>query len=203
MTSLIIDWLIYWGYYAWKTPLWLRWLRICLQCRRPGFDPWIRKIPRRREWLPTPVFLTGISHGQRSLVGYSPWGRKDSDTTEQLTHTHTHTQMLHGQTGAPGIQRWRGWNSHLQHHHFYSSSQAHLHTMECPSLYSLTDATGNKKETGGNQQSPLPIFTFQNPTHPPKVKPNATSLMKSFLLTLKWPLPYISRSSLHRASYDL
>ena len=91
MTSLIIDWLFYWGYYAWRTPLWLRWLRICLQWRRPGFDPWIRKIPRRREWLPTPVFLTGISHGQRSLVGYSPWGRKESDTTEQLTHTHTHT----------------------------------------------------------------------------------------------------------------
>ena len=138
MTSLIIDWLFYWGYYAWRTPLWLRWLRICLQWRRPGFDPWIRKIPRRREWLPTPVFLTGISHGQRSLVGYSPWGRKESDTTEQLTHTHTHTHMLHGQTGAPGIQRWRGWNSHLQHHHFYSSSQAHLHTMESVHLCILS-----------------------------------------------------------------
>ena len=39
----------------------------------------------------TPVFLHGESHGQRSLVGYSPWGRKESDTTERLTHTHTHT----------------------------------------------------------------------------------------------------------------
>ena len=55
------------------------------------FVPWVRKIPRRREWLPTPVFLTGISHGQRSLVSSSPWGHKESDTTEQLTHTHTHT----------------------------------------------------------------------------------------------------------------
>jgi len=49
---------------------------------------WISGL--RREWLPTPVFLPGKSHGQRNLVGYSPWGCKESDTTEQLTHTHTH-----------------------------------------------------------------------------------------------------------------
>ena len=58
------------------------------QCRRPKrcrFDPWVRKIPWRREWQPTPVFLPGESHGQRSLAGYSPWGRKESEMTEQ-TH---------------------------------------------------------------------------------------------------------------------
>ena len=49
-----------------------------------GFDPWVRKIPWRRKWQPTPVFFPGEFHGQRSLVGYSPWGRKESDTTEQL-----------------------------------------------------------------------------------------------------------------------
>ena len=54
--------------------------RIHLQCRRPGFDPWVRKIPWRREWQPTPVFLPGKSHGQRSLVGYKPRGCKESDT---------------------------------------------------------------------------------------------------------------------------
>ena len=53
-------------------PWWLRWYRICLQCRRPGFDPWVRKIPWRREWQPTPVFFLGKSHGQRKLEGYSP-----------------------------------------------------------------------------------------------------------------------------------
>ena len=46
------------------------------------FDPWIGKIPWRRKWQPTPVFLPGESHGQRSLVGYSLRGRKESDTTE-------------------------------------------------------------------------------------------------------------------------
>ena len=43
------------------------------------------------EWRPTPVFLLREFHGQRSLLGYSPWGCKELDTTEQLTHTHTHT----------------------------------------------------------------------------------------------------------------
>ena len=56
-------------------PWWLRWQRVCLQCKRPRFDAWVRKIPWRREWLPTPVIL---------LVDYSPWGHKESDVTEQL-----------------------------------------------------------------------------------------------------------------------
>ena len=45
----------------------------------------VGKIPWRREWLPTPVFLPEESHGQRSLVGCSPWGCKESDMTERLT----------------------------------------------------------------------------------------------------------------------
>ena len=66
-------------------PWWFKWQRICLQCRRPGFNPWVRKIPWRREWLPTPVLLPGEFHGQRSLAGYGPWGGKESDMTECLT----------------------------------------------------------------------------------------------------------------------
>ena len=55
-----------------------------LQCGRPGFYPWVGKIPWIRKWQPTPVFLPRKSHGLRSLVGYSPLGRKESDTTERL-----------------------------------------------------------------------------------------------------------------------
>ena len=51
------------------------------QCRRPWFDSWVGKIPWRRAWHPTAVFLSGESHGQRSLVDYSLWGRKESDMT--------------------------------------------------------------------------------------------------------------------------
>ena len=50
--------------------------------RDRGFNPWVQKIPWRREWQPTPVFLPGKSRAQRSLAGYSPQGRKESDTTE-------------------------------------------------------------------------------------------------------------------------
>ena len=49
-----------------------QWLRICLQCRGCGFDPWVGKSPWRRAWQPTPVFLPGESHGRRNLAGYSP-----------------------------------------------------------------------------------------------------------------------------------
>ena len=47
-------------------------------CWRPKFDPWVGKIPWRRKWQPTPIFLPGKSHRWRSLAGYSPLGRKES-----------------------------------------------------------------------------------------------------------------------------
>ena len=52
-----------------------------------GFDPWLRKIPQRKKWQLTPIFLPGEVHGQRILMDDNPWGCKESDMTEQLTHT--------------------------------------------------------------------------------------------------------------------
>ena len=52
-------------------------------CRGCELDPWVGKIPWRRKWQPTPVFLPGKFHGQRSLVGYSPWGHKEPSMTER------------------------------------------------------------------------------------------------------------------------
>ena len=60
----------------------------CKRRKRPGFHPCVRKIPWRRKWQPTPVFLPGKPHGQRSLAGSSSWGRKESDTTEETTSLH-------------------------------------------------------------------------------------------------------------------
>ena len=57
--------------------------------RRFEFNLWVGTIPWRREWQPTPVFLPGESMDKRSLAGYSPWGRKESDMTEQLTLSFT------------------------------------------------------------------------------------------------------------------
>ena len=63
----------------------------------PGLIPRVGKVRWRRAWQPTPVFLPGESHGQRSLAGYSPRGHNESDVTEGLsrrTHTHTHVQYF-------------------------------------------------------------------------------------------------------------
>ena len=53
--------------------------------RRPRFHPCVQKIPWRRKWQPTPIFLPGKSHGQRSLAGCSPWGCKELDMNDRLT----------------------------------------------------------------------------------------------------------------------
>ena len=67
----------------WESPRLMTW--ICLQCRRPGFDPWVRKILWRRKWQAIPGFLPEEFHEQRSLVGYNPRSHKELDMTEQLT----------------------------------------------------------------------------------------------------------------------
>ena len=66
-------------------PRWFNSKESACQCRRRRrcrCDPWVRKIPWRTAWQPTPIFLPGKSHGQRSLAGFSPWGRKESDMIE-------------------------------------------------------------------------------------------------------------------------
>ena len=70
-------------------PWWCRGLSVCLQYERTGFDPWIRKIPWRRKWQPTPVFLPGESHGRRSLVGCSPRVAKSWTRLSDFTFTST------------------------------------------------------------------------------------------------------------------
>ena len=68
-------------------PWWLSSQESAYQCRRHRFDPWVGKIPWRREWLPTPGFLPGEFHEQRSLAGHSPWGCRrvgpDLETKQQ------------------------------------------------------------------------------------------------------------------------
>ena len=76
--------LIFFPFYGWVIfhglPWWLSWLRIRLQCGKPGFNPWVGKIPWRRERLLTPVFWPGEFHRL-----YNPWGCKESDLTEWLS----------------------------------------------------------------------------------------------------------------------
>ena len=71
---------------------WLRWQRICLQRRRPGFNPWVGRISWRRGWLPIPIFFPGEFHGQRSLVTLG--SQRVGHNWATNTHTHTHLQWL-------------------------------------------------------------------------------------------------------------
>ena len=84
----------------------------CERCERLGFNPWVRKIPWSRKWQPTPVFLPGESYGQRSLVGYSPWGRKELDMTVSV--------CVHPHVPAPARTRTRT----------RTHAQAHTHTLQ-------------------------------------------------------------------------
>ena len=85
-------------------PRWLSGKESACQCRkhrRHGFDPQVGKIPWRRKWQPAPVFSPSKLHGQRSLVGYSPWGCKKSGTTERLT-TQPHIEVYIRSVESPG-----------------------------------------------------------------------------------------------------
>ena len=82
----IVTFLYLWGWGA--LPWELRCKEFACNAGDPGSIPGSGRFPWRMKWLPTPVFLPGESHGQRNLVGYRPWGFKESDTTE---HFHFHT----------------------------------------------------------------------------------------------------------------
>ena len=74
-------------------PWWLGGKEPTCLCRRLWFDPRVGKIPWKRKWHSTPVFLPGKIHGQRGLVGYSPWGHKESDMTWWLNNSKAHTKL--------------------------------------------------------------------------------------------------------------
>ena len=89
-------------------PQWLSCKESTCQCRRH----WVGKIPWRRKWQPTPVFLPGKSYGQRSLAGYSSWDCKELDTIERArTHTQSHTWSNEGRSIILNHRRvkWEVW----------------------------------------------------------------------------------------------
>ena len=92
---------------------------------RPGFDPSVGKIPWKREWHPTPLFLPEEFHGQRRLAVHSPQDCKDLDTTEQLTCTHTHVQTLRLSFSKPAL--CLGYIYHTLHPSFVCLGSFHNH----------------------------------------------------------------------------
>ena len=100
----------------------------CRKRKRLGFNPWVKKIPWRRAWQPTPVFLPGESHGQRNLAGCSPVGCKELDKTEVISQTHVHTY---------------NWSDYTHTYH----TTPHTHTPLPPPLWCQTVFTWKKLVT--------------------------------------------------------
>ena len=103
-----------------RVPQWLSAKEPAFQRRRLGFYPWVGKIPWRKKWQPTPVFLLRQSQGQRSLAGYRPWGPKESDMTEWLNHNEETQRGL------------RGWFYRVKGGHFKQSLVVVLFGRDCP-----------------------------------------------------------------------
>ena len=108
-------------------PRWLSGKESTCQCRRHRFDPWVGKIPWRRKWWPTLAFLPGKFHRERSLVGYSPWGCKKSDTALAWVSMHTrswasalHFRLSSLQTELLGILLiiWKWVENNKNHQYF-------------------------------------------------------------------------------------
>ena len=78
----------------------------CRRHKRHGFSPWVGKIPWRRAWQPTSIFLPGEFHGQKSLVAYSPWCHKQLDMTEAAEHAHIVILWKQGYFNGDVIKIW-------------------------------------------------------------------------------------------------
>ena len=138
--------------YLWASQV-AQWERICLQCRRCRIDLWVGKIPWRRKWQPTPVFLSGESHGQKSLMGYMGLQRVGHDlltehidiypfSLEPLSHLPPHPTPLDCNR-APDLSSLHHivnshWLSNFTYGNVYVSmllsqfTLPHHHVQKCP-----------------------------------------------------------------------
>ena len=132
-------------------PWWLSGKESTGSFRRQGFNPWVRKIPWRRKWQPTAVFLPGKSHGQRSLEGYSPWGQKELDTTSQLKQQHWESQNLN-----PDLLIIRNLSLGL----FHSSSVPKSNYFQ-PQSNQMKQRRGRKHEKGKQRHSKVTSHHFK------------------------------------------
>ena len=145
------------------------------------FDPWVGKIPWRRKWQSTPVLLPGKSHGQKSLVGYSPWGRKELDMTE-------HTFFL-----------LSGLYSSVQICHSVMSDSATPWTASCQASLSITSSWSLLRLMSIKSVKPSHHLILCHPLLLlPSVFPSITSFSNESVLHIRWS-KYWSISFTHQS----
>ena len=133
------------------------------------FNPWVGKIPWRRKWQPTPIFLPGECPGQRSLVGCSPWGCQELDTTEGTwracthTHTHTHTHMI-------SFQCW----GEIECTHTHTHTHTHTISFQC---WGEIEFSRHREESARSSGLVLSGWGFRDPNMlPPHTALNSGNL---------------------------
>ena len=137
---------------------------------RCGFVPWVGKIPWKRKWQPTQVFLPGESHGGRSLVGYSPWGCKELDMTELL---HFHFALMADRMKNHSHRKWIKlitWTAAL-------SNSMKLWAMLCRATqvrWIMVKSSDKMWFTGGGNGKPLQYSCLENPMNGMKVQKDMT-----------------------------
>ena len=97
----------------------------CRRHKRHRYDPWDGRIPWRRAWQPTPVFMTGEFHGQRSLAGYSPQGLTELDVTEAISHARRERRKLKQE-----IRDQQEQNTHRQYIHKLKGGNSDVFCLE-------------------------------------------------------------------------
>ena len=134
-------------------------------------DPWVRKIPWRRKWQPTPVILCGEFHEQRSLAGYNPWGHKELDPTERLA-----------------ILVWAGFNSfHLGDYVLPHAAAAAAKSLQsCPTLYDPVDGSSPGSPVPGILQAGTLEWVAVSFSNAQKQKVKVRSLTCVRLLATPW-----------------
>ena len=163
------------------------------QCRRLGFDPWVGKIPWRSKWQLTQVFLSGESHGQRSLLGYSPWGRRELDMTKVTEHIRTQFNT----------HCWE-CNMHLKSAYFWIcqwcfSVQFSSITQSCPTLCDPMNCSTQASLSITNSQSSPKLMSIESVMpfyhllfcHPllllPSIFPSIRVFSSESALPIRWP----------------
>ena len=145
----------------------------CLQCKRHGFDSWVGKILWRRKWLPTPVFLPGKSHEQRSLAGYSPRDCKESATSERLSTSRGTRPSLVALAHFHCV--FPPWQFHAQmRHHWAKKVRIDMHTWLSPVVLA-----------GSSTSLYILLFSVRN-SYMLSLDPILTSTANIFLSSLLW-----------------
>ena len=132
----------------------------CRSCKRRGFDPWVGKIPWRREWQPSPVFLPGESHGQRGLVSCSPQSRTELDMTEATLHASTKRIYRKMHT----LKHTGPWTTLSLLTSLSDSSQTHLSSIH-KAVSSCINTWDHVTALGKTLQHVLPLECFRTETY--------------------------------------